>query len=1513
MGLNDSLYIKSSQGCAVLARLIVLTGCVAVVTGWGQSQRLQPVIDSQDESRSTAPAVRAQQFLRGRLTAASASGAQSMIEARAQQARMIEQQSLQPRLSGLSAAWQPVGPAQVASLNYGNVTGRVTSVAIDPADATGNTIYVGTTGGGVWKSTNAAAPATSVTFAPLTDTLPVFSANAGATVIPSLSIGALSVQNGVVLAGTGDPNDATDSFYGSGLLRSTDGGITWTLIQFANAGTYSYNFAGLGFAGFAWSSSGTLVAALSQAAEGSLVNGVSGIGAVMGLYYSTDTGRSWQMATLMDGSQTVQAPLAPGLNHGGNAATSVVWNPLRQRFYAAVRYHGYYESSDGIAWTRLAQQPGTGLTATACPVRSELQGSTACPIFRGALAVEPTTGDMFALTVDGANQDQGLWLDVCDAHGSGCSSGVTFATQFNSSPLEAGNGSTRILQGDYNLSLAAVRSGSDTLLYAGTLDLYRCSISAGCSLRNTTNTLNGCAAPAKVAPAQHAVAVMATTGAPLVYLGNDGGLWRSTDGVSETGTPCSAADASHFDNLNNGLGSLSEVMSFAQDPVDAGTLLVGLGASGTAATANAPSASAWPQLSAGEGGVVAIDPAQPSNWYVSTAAGVSVRQCTKGSGCSASDFSGSPTIGPVQVSQDSSLIDAPWILDPSLTSELVAGTCRVWRGSAASGSSWSSANAISRMLGGSPSSACSASNPVLRSLAAGGAASGATAAQNAGSQVIYGGMAGVLDGGGSLGGHLFGTTTAGTATGTTAWTDLAASPVTNDTATGGRFNPGGFDVSSVTVDPHDQTGATVYATIMGFAGNGIVAPKVYRSVDGGAHWVDAGSNLPNAPANSLVVDPNDANTIYVATDAGVYVTTSITSCATANCWSVYGTSLPNAPVIQLEAASGMPTGDGRVGELRAATYGRGIWQIPMLTAATAAQPGMTVSPASLNFASQPSGTASAAQTVTVTNSGSAPLSVSRLTVTGDFSETDNCISNSIAIGASCVVQVRFLPTAPGSRSGLLTVYGNVPGGQATVTLSGTATAGGSIVLNPVMASFPATAVGSSSAAINVTISNTGPATVALQTPVVNGDFAITANTCGATLTSQTGCTVAIVFRPTASGTSQGTLTVVDDAGTQTAALSGSGTLPATDSLSPLSLSFAQQQLGTASVAQVVTLTNTGDVALTLIAASTSEDFSVVNGCGNSLNGHATCSMSVIFNPRNVGPETGTLTVSDEYRTQMVALSGVGVAPAGVSLAPTQGLSFAATGVGTTSLAQTVTLTNNGGLPLSIASVAVTGDFAIPSGGNGCGVTLPQGSACAIQVVFVPTAGGPRQGVLTVTDNAPNSPHGVALSGSAVDFSLAANGSTTVTVASGQSAVFPLLLRSDAAVSGAAAFTCAGAPANAKCTVFPASVALGTTTTVSVTVQTGLTSASIPTTGRLIWFALMLPVTFFVRRRRLGASLVLCCLVAAAGCGSGRRIPGDGSPGPPGGGVTTPAGSYPMVVSASSAGLARTVNLTLVVQ
>jgi hypothetical protein len=1197
-----------------------------------------------------------------------------------------------------------------------------------------------------------------------------------------------------------------------------------------------------------------------------------------------------------------------------------------------VRSHGYYSSPNGVTWTRLTSQPGANLTTANCPVGANGVGSANCPIYRGVLAVQAATGDLYALTVDANNLDQGIWQDLCSATSGRCAnSAPTFANRIDNGALEIGSGSTAIPQGSYNLALnAAPAAASGTNLYVGTVDLYSCTIAAGssgCTLRNTTNALDGCNAPAQVAPAQHGLATVAQgSGIPIVFLGNDSGLWRSLDGVAETGTVCSASDSTHFDNLNAAIGaggSLGEVVGFAPNPRNGNVLIAGLGANGSAATSVAASLSPWPQLSAGEGGYPAIDAVTPSNWFATIGAGVNLDACPLGSNCAAANFLPPATIGATQVNSDVSLLDTPTLLDPALTTSLLIGTCRVWRGSAGSGSAWSNANALSPALGGI-TVPCGLYSPLIRSIAAGGPSVASANLQNAGSKVIYAGISGAQDGGGAIPGHMFVTTSANTASSTKAWTDISLSAVTNDAR---GFNPAHFDISSIAVDPHDATGGTVYATIMGFGG----VPHLYRSTNFGGTWLNISANLPNVPANAVVVDPNDANTVYVAMDAGVYVTQAFATCSTSNCWSVLGTVLPNAPILSLAASAALATGDGRSGMLRAGTYGRGIWQTPLLTATTAIQAGITPSATSLTFAAQQVGTQSAAQTVTVTSSGNAPLDFGSLIVNGDFTETDTCAGQTLAVGRSCTVQIIFAPTATGARSGQITLYANIPGGQATVTLNGTGTSPAAVVLTPLTLDFPATIVNQTAPSENITVSNTGGTTATLSAPVLNGntgDFAIYANTCGATLAPSTGCTLTITFTPTASSARSATLSLTDNAGTsasatQTASLSGIGEAPATDTLSPLVLSFAQQQIGTTSASQSVMLTNSGGVALTLIAASISPgDFSVVNACGNSLAAHATCAFRVTFSPTAVGTRTATLTITDQFRSQAVALNGVGIAGPGVSLTPTS-LSFPATGVGLTALAQTLTLTNNGGVALAVSGVAVSPGFAIAL--NSCTTTVATNSSCSLTIVFAPTAPGPITGTLTFTDNAASGVQTTSLSGIGIDFALTATGATSGTVAgSGASVTYALQLSSLTGLSGSVALSCSGAPVNSTCTVTPAVGALGATAPVIVTLETAVSSAAIAPPAKpfrssagakAVLLALLLPVAFWQRRRypRLARLLVMICALGALnGCGSSRAIPSTGTGGG-GGGSSTPPGTSTLTITASAAGLTRSVSLTLVVQ
>ncbi len=1234
-----------------------------------------------------------------------------------------------------TAPWQPLGPTAVETPGFGLVSGRVAAIALDPSDTTGNRLYLGTTGGGVWVAQNAGtANASSVVFTPLTDALAALDGVTDA----SISIGALTVQpggTGVILAGTGDPNDALDSYYGGGILRSTDGGNTWSLISRTKdvedgLGAQDFSFLGEGFAGFAWSSvnSQLVVAAVSQAYEGTVVNAEQAGSSYEGLYYSPDSGATWHLATITDGTgNDVQGPLDAFAGPDGNAATSVVWNPVRQLFVAAVRFHGYYQSGDGITWTRISTQPGTGLSTLICSTNPGSTGSIACPIYRGTLAVNPSTGDTFAWTVDVYDQDQGLWQDQCNISGGTCgSTSMTFAQHWSTTALETSTplGAATIADGSYNLALAAVPAGlgagQDTLLLAGANDLWKCSLAMGCVWRNTTNATT--CMSAQVGEFQHALAWNAAN--PLeVFVGNDSGLWRSTDAVGETGQVCAATDSSHFQNLNANLGSLAEVVSLSGITTTPYTMMAGLGVNGTAGVKSSTATMDWPQILSGYGGSVDIDPINSTNWYVNNQAGVSIYWCGQSAECTASDFGTSAVVTDADVGGDgySMPTPAPFLVDPIDPTQLLVGTCRVWRGPA-SGSGWSGTNAISPILDNSSASGACSGDSLIRSMNA--------LAQPGGMERVYLGMYSSASGSVSLAGHVLSATYNPASSTLPVWQDLTLSPVTNDS---NALNAFGMDISSVYIDGHDTTGNTAYITVEGTRTATEPISVVYGTTDGGAHWTNLTSNLPATPASGIVVDPQSASTVYIATDEGVYFTAAVANCgvAASHCWSVFGTGLPSAPVVGLSASpinAASPM-------LVAATYGRGIWQIP-LSVTVASLTTAAASPTSLTFGSQVSGTTSGAQPVSLQNTGTLPLTVSSISVSGDFSETDTCVNVSVAAGSSCTIQVTFTPGGTGTLTGQMIIYGNFSGGQLTVGMTGTGASAGVVSLTPGNVSFGQVEVGSTSTPLQVQAGNSGGTAVPISSVAVTSPFKISSNSCGtSSLTADTSCQILVEFAPTQAGAATGTLTFIDGAGTQTVALSGTGEAAPTDTLNPISLSFAATTTGSLSAPQTISLTNSGGEVLTAIGVSGSGAFQASNTCGTQLAGQAACSISVVFAPTVAGSQSGTLTVSDALRTQTVVLTGTGIAPPALSVAPSS-LSFSTQQPGVASAPKTLAVSNTGGAAMANVGFQISGTAAASYsvGASTCGTTLTGGGSCTVQVVFTPAATGAIVAVLTVSSS-----------------------------------------------------------------------------------------------------------------------------------------------------------------------------------
>ncbi|MBI4854078.1 MAG: hypothetical protein HY819_19965 [Acidobacteria bacterium] len=366
----------------------------------------------------------------------------------------------------MASGFTAIGPAPVNNgQTFGQrsrVTGRVTSLAIDPKQP--RTVYLGAAQGGVWRTTDAGA-----SWQPMTD-------NA-----PTQAVGALVLDpndSNIIYVGTGEGNLSGDSFFGMGLLKSTDGGLTW-------ANLARETFIGLSFSNLVIDrrSPNILYASIATGVGGGISrNPIAGI---PGIYKSTDAGVSW--ANILRTGTPVPF-----------RATDIEIDPSDSRILYATFFNsgssGVFKTTDaGQTWAEV----GGGLPRQDVS-RVDIGIAPSNPNVVYASVGNSRTGDL-----------QGIFKST--------DKGTTWSVISN--PPRSGFGN--ICQCFYD-NIIVVDPQDENLVYYGGVSFYRS--------QNGGQSWTDLALLSNMHPDFHAIAINASSQGKQIYVGNDGGVWASLDG-----------------------------------------------------------------------------------------------------------------------------------------------------------------------------------------------------------------------------------------------------------------------------------------------------------------------------------------------------------------------------------------------------------------------------------------------------------------------------------------------------------------------------------------------------------------------------------------------------------------------------------------------------------------------------------------------------------------------------------------------------------------------------------------------------------------------------------------------------------------------------------------------------------------------------------------------------------------------------------------------------------------------
>jgi uncharacterized protein (TIGR03437 family) len=730
-------------------------------------------------------------------------------------------------------SWQPLGPNPIGQqigqfpINFGEkrlpCSGRISALALHPQfDGTNNrTVYLGAAQGGVWRTDDGGD-----TWRPLTDTA------------PSLAIGDIAIDPtnpNVVWASTGEGNPASgSSYYGAGLLKTTDGGNTWQVITGPNSTIApvqpAFINAGILKIEIDPTNPNTVYITTgpgrpNSAAGSPFVNAPLG---QRGIWKTTDGGQTWTNLNVTD-------------DGGRVSATDVITDPLnRQRVYAAMLAFGIYRSDNGgQTWTYLeGGLPAEGFQRIALAIGPPLAPSQNSTLYAAYAANNSDLLDLYRSTNNGQT-----WTAV-------------------TLPQEKG-------QANYNLAITTDPLDARVVYYATSANdtnnggtLWR-STNAGQSWDDISygdSTSGGLHADT------HTIAV-SRNNPNILYTGNDGGIWRTNNAKA-------AADNVAWASLNNTL-NITQFQMIALHPTSLDFLVGGTQDNGTNRyTGNA----SWSNLAEGDGGFAYIDQSNPKVvWHTfqnsssATASRFGPRVTLDGTlpnqitwinrrciNCAPRSGGFNPT--------DRVGFYAPLAGHPGFTGEqgnvVYFGTMRLYR----------TADRGANFFGIGPSSDgfgtdLSKGQGRLTVIAPHPRLNPAQGSDPPGEVVWVG----------TNDGNIQVTTDAGKLENAT-WRNVTKAPLPN------RF------ITDIGVDPNEQRRAIVVYS--GFNANTPSSPgKVFLTNDQGGAWTDISGDLPDTPVNSVAVDPNQANTYYIGTDIGVFQTTN-----GGQNWVRLGSNLPRIAV-----------------------------------------------------------------------------------------------------------------------------------------------------------------------------------------------------------------------------------------------------------------------------------------------------------------------------------------------------------------------------------------------------------------------------------------------------------------------------------------------------------------------------------------------------------------------------------------------------------------------------------------